>query len=231
MTDLAELADQAFTDFGAALKGSGVEADQAWRQVLSHRQTLELGSQQTEATLTEIAELPPYVTRDERNYKTQLQLDIFDSVEKASTKGMQEGFTQLRAALELAARSDMTPSSDSAGRALLRQDIDNLVAGNKDAGVLTALTTLAMNPKYRNEVAEYGPGLLRAAGYGALADRLVPTIIAGTPGTTPKAQAARTALKALDKAVGHVAGISHSARKRVEATQPQQRPGFAGRHI
>src|SRR5690242_14517413 len=124
--DLSTLADAAFTELESALVGAGVQADQAWRNVRAHRQNLELGGENTAATLAGINELPPYVSADERNYKSRLALDIFDSVEKASTAGMQEGFAQLRATLEKAAQADLTPA-DPTTRTLLRQDIDALV--------------------------------------------------------------------------------------------------------
>lgn len=225
-TDLSALADTAFSDLESALVGAGVQADSAWRNVRAHRQNLELGGENTAAALTGINELPPYVTPDERSYKSKLALDIFDSVEKASTSGMQEGFTQLRATLEKAAQADLT-TADPTTRTLLRQDIDALLASN--GGGAAGLLRLAQDPKYTAEIAAYGPIVLAKAGMADRAPEIMRGILASVPGTTPQAQAARLALRKLDQASGHVTGIAFTARQRVAATQPRQRAGTTRR--
>jgi hypothetical protein len=219
--DLSALADTAFTDLGAALKGAGVEADSGWHAIRANRQNLELGGEQTANTLSDVnAEL--FTTPDVKQLKTQMALDIFDSVEKASVRGMTEGFAQLRSTLEKAAQGDLTPA-DPTTRTLLRQDIDALLASN--GGGAAGLLRLAADPKYAAEIAAYGPIVLAKEGMGNRVPEIMRAILASVPATTPKAQAARLALRKLDQASGHVTGITFTARQRVANTQPLQRAG------
>ena len=218
--NLTDLADTAFNALGASLTGAGVEVQQAWNAVLGHKQTLTLGAEQTAATLAAINEEPSYTPG--KAERSQMQLDIFDSVHRASTAGLQSGFDTLRASLEKAARADLAPSTDSTARLLLRSDIDAFVGKDVD---ISALLRVAQDPKYTAEVAEYGPVLLARAGKADRAPEIMRGILAAIPATTPKAQSARQALKLLDKTVGHVAGLSFSTRQRVEATQPNNRAG------
>lgn len=228
-------ADQAFAEFGALLKGSGADVGRSWADI-------ELAKAEHDAAATLAADGidairdNPYLTEQERAVKLQQARDIFDSTDKALSAKVQAGLATLRASLDAAARSDLTPA-DAADRALIRQELRLKLAataapqGTRGKSTYQALMEIVQsNPsRYGPEVAAFGPDLLAAAGEGAFAKDLRANIIRITPGTTPKSQAARAALDAITKTriEGHATGAILAHRSRVQkALEPRKPQGY-----
>ncbi len=227
MATLGEAADAAFNAFGTRLQGAGVDVGAAYQQLLVHKASLTQAASTAADAITSTMD-DEFMPADQKQYRIRLAQDVFDSVELAATKGMQDGFKALREFLTQAAQADLTPA-EPGERALIRQELDLELAG-VSGSILNRLFELARNPRYTAEIASgYGRLKLMANKEGEFANRLVHGIIASIPGTSQKAKAARVALDALNatKVEGHIGGLLHSARARVAAAgKPRPVSGY-----
>jgi hypothetical protein len=224
VTDLGAVADSAFTDFGTALQGAGVDVGRAWQQVQGHKAELEAAASQTASSIEALQD-DQWMDATQKAARIRLLQDVYDSARIASMRGMAEGLAQTRAALTESAKADLAPGEPMA-RMLLQKEIDmklSMVRGS----YLQTLFEMARDPRLTAEVAAYGPMKLEANNEREVASRLVPGILASVPGMTPKSQAARSALKKLDRAQGTVVAIEQSTAARV-ARAAKPRPPATG---
>jgi predicted RecA/RadA family phage recombinase len=228
LATLGDHADAAFQDFGRTLEGAGVEVGNAWQQVMAHKSSLSVAASSAADSINALLddEAHQFMPADQKAYRIKLAQDVYDSVEKAASRGMSEGIAALRASLEAAAQADLK-TGDAAERALVREEIAMAIAAApKGATVTQTLYGLMRDPKYTAEIASgYGALLLQRAGEDSR--NLMRDLVASVPGTTPKAQAARAALKALNATQGHVGGLIRAAKSKVEAaSKPRPATGY-----
>ncbi len=214
-SDLSALADQAFNELEGALAGAPPEVMQQWRNVRAHRQNLELGSEQTASSLSALHD--ELTTDDLKARKAKMTLEVWDSVDKASSAGLTDAFAALQAELAKSQAAALAPTPAPEVSLLLRQEIDAHMAGS-DMPVSTLLR-LAQNPRYSGEVKLYGPSLLAKAGQPERVSELLRGIAAVAPRDTAGSMTTQRALALAAKASGHVAGLTFTARNRVATAQ------------
>lgn len=214
MADLEQLAASDIGAFSQALKGSGVEAVREWDAV----QVTYLGM---ESTLEDITGRIQAVFKDrympdaEKQQRVTTLAALGDSEIRAAEQNLKQQWPQVERLLEAAAASDLV-RAEPAESALIRGEIDrHLAAATKPAqeawggapfkpgqSVKDALRDLLTgNPqRFAAEITgDYGRVLLNPADHAELSKIARLT----TPGTTPKAQAARATIPLAGRARAH----------------------------
>lgn len=226
---LAGAAQTSFNRFGAVLQGSGAEAYRDWAAVQNNVATLTRLSQDAAAGIRNLQEdstKPEY----ERGVRIAELNQTVELLMRDVNRDLQDSVARVETSL-LEALRPTPPESDAGDRALVRSEIDQLIAARPGKAMLPTLMEIAkQSPAYAAEiVGSYGEVKMRAAGEQRfLADlpKNVMRELANVPGGTPKAQAAKKALAEMNRlqVKGHIPGLAHAAKFRLEAANQPVKP-------
>ncbi len=234
--DHGAAANAAYTEFGGLLAQEvGTDLGQAWGRALAAKSELEVMPDKLAADL-EAIDSNPMLTATARVELRRQAGDVYESAVRAGVKKLAAEVSLTRSTLETAAISDLTtPLEDAGQRSLIRDEMDKYIATamsptitsggthrQPGATMQEALLNLARldAARYGPEIAgSYGKSLLSATGQGSEQPKLVHLIQLSTPASTPRAQAARTALEAIKRTQleGQTARIALATRAKIEA--------------
>jgi hypothetical protein len=228
-TKMSTAATAAFDTFGSALAASGVDAVKEWGQVKLHAAQLDQLGRQAASGIKSLHadESISYADRTARIADINAAFDI-------GVRGYEKDLRASLATVEnsLLAAQRVEVDSDPFQRQLIRQEIDQLLAGNagtadRPKAMLVRLQEIAvMSPKYAAEIADpLGIGHVKmvAAHEAEFAGDLYRNTIALAGASTPKAQAAKAKQAEMAPVIGHVAGLYNAAKFRVAgANTPKQ---------
>jgi hypothetical protein len=231
---LSSAAQAAFTQFGAAIRGSGVDAATDWQAVEVAASVLDkLGRDTADGirNIQENATLPEFEKRVRINELNELHANM----SRLANRDLEASVAKVESSLLEAQR--VIPESDPFGQMMVRNEIDQLVAAYPHSPekpgkpMLVILQEIAQqSPRYAAEIAgQYGKVKLTASGEAQFAQDLFKNVVTLASADTPKAQAAKNALNVMTqlKVKGHMPGISIASRYRVEAANQPAKP--AGR--
>ncbi|MDQ6878317.1 MAG: hypothetical protein M3082_11645 [Candidatus Dormibacteraeota bacterium] len=236
---------------GAAMNAFAVPEDGVIPQVFRDWQQVQGAEAQLHQLSTQVADGlqsvldDPTLHPEERDNRHRQNKDLFDAAERQTTKDFQASIARVKSGLTESATSDFKLAEPSE-RALIRAEIDKLAAAatvppasgygegyRPGKSMLGALTDIVKsNPgRYGAEVSDYATTLMTAAGEGEMIKALKVNVMLLTPANSPKSQAARAALRAMEasKIEGMPAALSFVARQRVAAVGQPAQPGLQSR--
>ena len=237
---LATAAQNSFNEFGAALQGSGADAYRDWAAVQNNVASLTRLSRDTASGIRNLQEneaIPDFERWARIAELNSLSEGLMRSVNKDLQDSVAKVEDSLLEALRPAFPETSVDSTTAGDRQLVRSEIDQLVAaatpapGKPGQPMLSILMGIAkQSPAYAAEiVGNYGKVKMMAAGEHQFAADLPKNVmreLASVPGGTPKAQSAKRALSEMARlqVKGHIPGLTHAAKFRVEAANTPAKP-------